>query len=406
MLKLCQQVTNSTPTSYLSSNEAAKSEAANELHKYISYTEQKGKETQLKEKKIEVISTATQHTNDTKPVLIPSRFQHLIDIPYMDQHQIYQNQCHENVKAKNGDAFLRYKLAEAFLLSAEVRYFLKKSSIDPIKAEMHAKNELGFVSNAKRESKAAKNINYFDALSHYADCLIMEYEGVDCKDIERVEQYVYLLKLSHTLNPELEEIRTKLEETISFLKNRWLKLKEEAVIEPSTYDLWLNKLNQLLSDDPLKALFKKNPDLFNLATKAKYATFFKKYPYFKTLDTFLENFPNEGLIKVEGTINKDSVRQGIAKAGLFARSLALVSPTDILTPATANAIKDSMLADPRLMIYFGNKDDVKTLHMSFRGDKKLVAGKGDLIQHTLDMEGYNYPIYRIFIAPKNLYVKA
>lgn len=83
--------------------------------------------------------------------------------------------------------------------------------------------------------------------------MIIEFEGVNCREIEQVEKYLKLLKL--TLNLEPKEKRKKLQKTwdkaISFLTERWIQLKKEHSIDESTYQEWMKKLNAVIKKEEI-----------------------------------------------------------------------------------------------------------------------------------------------------------
>ncbi len=250
----------------------------------------------LKEKQIEdILKNPLSELRISKDSsYLPNRYCHMGTSrkSYVDTVIKLQDASQENILREKRNVYYRYQSAHYRLLSAEIHRACVNNPSKPLAArEKSQKNEEGYIKLAREESLEAKNIDPLHPLSYYIDCLILEYKGVDCTDMAQVEEYVRLLRRCVALDPQAADIQENLDEVKEFLQNRWSALETEGTIDAATRNTWQQKLNSILTSDPLKDLFRSKPELFNLARLTTHKAFFDQHPELKSKQAFVARYP-------------------------------------------------------------------------------------------------------------------
>lgn len=264
-------------------------EVNNHLHQHILSAQSQGPST-LAVKQAEAVKPTLQNTTHENPNIF-TRFQHKITQQYGRVIVTEQVKYAQEVKQNSCDVLLRYQLAYRCLLLMEILAYEIKTSTNPDRISACKAKFDSLSGRVNFESQSAKTIDSLHSLSYYIDCLILEYKGVDCRDMVQVEEYVRLLRICLALDPNSVEIKKNLEETIKFLEGRWQALKKEGVIDSATHTTWQQTLGSILKSDPLKHLFRNNPELFNLARLTTHTEFFKQHPELKSKQAFATKYP-------------------------------------------------------------------------------------------------------------------
>jgi hypothetical protein len=372
--------------------------------------------------KVEVLDKpiASVYRNNKNLDFFPSRFNHDMNDSYALGIKTKQAYYLQLIKQDTKNCNLRLQLAENSLLFAEIFDALleeeeKAEKVNEQEVKLLIDKLNDFLNLAKKENLQVQLLNPFHPRHYYIESLIMEFEGVNCRNLEQVEKYIMLLKIALALDPTpptSTEAQQTFEEAITFFRSRWAELLQEETIDNATYLEWTAKLNEWLSNDTLKIFFANNPRLFKLATQAQHAEFFNKHPELKSVEAFVKKYPDLGAINLPGgLLTKESVREALAQAedDPLAIKLGLISPIAILTPIVADEIRKAMLnyssKQKMLKIYVGNEDDVNTIANSFRGDQSLLKNKGSLTDEVVTMHIYPFPVHSVYITPDNPYLR-
>jgi hypothetical protein len=366
------------------------------------------------DKKVDVVKKypLTLNNGNNHSDLIPTRYNlSRVTNTYLSTIKTDQTKLVSEISQDRNNITLRFKLAQNSLFMAEICRILSITATLDSKKEEHARNAEEYLKRAREENQCAKILNAFYAPAYYIEAMVKEYEGIDCKNLPEVKKYIQLLKIVLALDPELTEAQETLQKTVEFLKARWDRLAKEEKIDSTTYQNWLEQLNQWLSQDALAALFTNHPELFQLAKQARYSAFFNQHPEFKSIDTFFNKHPEAGIIKIH-ELSKEGVHAALAQAESdpLALRLPMISKTDILTPAVANEIKDGMLKyfekGKILKVYVGNDDDVYTIVNSFKNDTSLARGHGSIEDQLVELKNYSFPVHIISINPNKPFIRA
>ena len=388
---------------------------AEPLHHYLSSSEQKEKSSILLDKKVEILKQFQQVSQLTADHL-PSRFIQtmVLNKEYISQIKaMAQNFLAKTAENPNNFTW-RCEAIYHLLLSGEIFLKLAKTEGLPAhKIEEFTSAPKTYLERAKNELRQAQKLDTLNA--RYYDCksMIMEFERIDCKNIEQVEEYLQLLKLALVLNPESADYKQRLDKAISFLKSRWLELKQEGTIPEAKYQEWSVKLEGWQNRDALKELFYRNPDLFKLSSMAKHAEFFKQHPELTNARAFLTEYPELGSsIHIANLSSIQCVRDTLAKEenNPFATKLILVPKDEdltVLTPVIANEIKKAMInyaAKNKLLKIYVRSNDFNTLRKCFEDDKTLLQKEGEVLQAAKVTKGALI-VYAAFVLPESSFLK-
>lgn len=247
------------------------------------------------ENRLETISVQERMLNEQKPNELPRRYNRGNAGPYGSMVNANRVKFFELLKKDVNNLNIRYHLGLYQLLTAGI-YKQSISTIeslaDAVKLEGIKRADL-CLNKAEQESQQLKILNPLHPLSHYIDCLILEYQGVDCTNIEQVEKYIRLLKLSAALDFDNQhpEIKENLDEAITYVRQRWSILHQEGSISDKVYQKWKRQLERTLAGDSLKSLFINNLRLFDLSRLTTHAAFFARYPEFKNKQACVAKYP-------------------------------------------------------------------------------------------------------------------
>lgn len=369
-----------------------------------------GKETILNKIDVLAVSINDVIESTSEEDFIPSRFNHMMEDEYKKKLQNDYLFITEKLKSDPRNGSLRVKVAQTALLISEMyAYYLAqiqaKEEINQENEELCFNKQNTFLTQAKRESQRAKDLNSLDPLAYYTESLIMEFQGVNCREIDKVEEYLKLLKLALALDPTKEDIEETWNEAISFLEQRWSELKNNEEISPETYSSWIEKLNVIISSNPLKDFFQNNPELFKLSKDGKHSAFFERNPELKSVEAFLSVYFQAGIIPLT-TMSVEAIRSAVSKGenNPLATKLFFVHPKGnrVITTEEANEIKDSMVKyatkNKVLRVYLGNQEDMALIVKSFRLDKSLPRKFDTLTTETVELERFSIPIYALSIS--------
>lgn len=363
------------------------------------------------ENKINIVTTSIDdsESSSSDEDFLPSRFTHNISKQYVISLKTNYKVTTEKLKADSENGFLRLKMAQVALLLSEVfcHYLAEVQEaeiIDEEKEILYSDKQNDFLEQAKEECKDAKDINPLDPNVYYTESMIMEFEGVNCQEIEHVEKYLQLLKLALALDPTKADIQKTLDKAVLFLQKRWAELKSDNTISSEVYSNWLQKLNLITSGNPLKDLFQSNPELFKLSTDITHAAFFKRNPELKSIQAFLSVYPQAGIIPVTA-ISSEAIHSAVAREenNPLATKLFFVHPagSNVIRPDVADAIKDSIVKyankNKQLKVYLGNKDDLALVRSSFKLDSNLPKKFDTLTTEIREIERFKIPIYTLSI---------
>lgn len=344
---------------------------------------------------------------------LPSRFKHEMTTLYMNWVKTQQVTISQQLSKDPNNFTLRLKLAENALLLAEmVRSFLETPNLKTNVKESCISKRDAFIEMAKLEIQDAKLLNIFNPLNYYTQSMIMEFEGVDCQDITKVEEYIRLLTQALALDPASVEINETLDRAVAYLRQKWTTLKDASSIDETKYGEWTRKLDGWLSDNALKKMFQTNPALFKLASLVKYQGFFQQHPELKSKEAFLAAYPELAVIQVPTVLSAGNIREALAQAenDPFATKLFILCEKGFINPSIAHEIKEGMLnyfSKGKALRVYVSEPDTTAITNSFKLElgKTLVEGKGQLASDILRMKGISFFIYAMHISPEFPFIK-
>ncbi|CUI18093.1 conserved hypothetical protein (plasmid) [Candidatus Protochlamydia naegleriophila] len=216
-----------------------------------------------------------------------------------------------------------------------------------------------------------QQVAYFSCFTQMATYLLKVLDGVSCLDMNVVRDTLLNLRRADILSSNGSK---ELTEVVTFFETRWKELKEEGKLDKETYKLLNEQLKQILTEDPFRDEFIKNPELFKKVKDAPEALL-KKYPHLASASDFLSRYPTAGWIELPNqTFNTENLKLCINKARTspLARTLVLESADAIITPSHAYLIKNLIVEKQDLTVLLGNEDDLITLTTAFHEDKTIA----------------------------------
>ncbi len=248
---------------------------------------------------------------------------------------------------------------------------------------------------------------YFHSGSHFAKYLLDGYHGITCLDMNVIRDNLLSLRRAIALTPDNQKLSIELDQAAEFFAMRWKELKEEGQIDEEMYNLLNQNLKQVLTEDPFKDEFMKNPELFKKVKDAP-EILLKKYPHLASVNDFLARYPDAGTIRLrDGTYNLQNLKLTLsdAEASPLTQSINLLVEEPVITSTAAKLIKDFMLKNPKVQVYLSDEADGSELAKAFLEDKTLVNGKGALMFAKGVVTGRSEPVYCYKIDPQDPFIR-
>ncbi|MBA2368245.1 MAG: hypothetical protein H0V82_04370 [Candidatus Protochlamydia sp.] len=258
--------------------------------------------------------------------------------------------------------------------------------------------EASWVAYASNCNNFLKQENYFSPLGHYFDYLITRFKGIDCKDIFTVRKALLQLKRSLELDPSSEVIKKEFKNLQNEINSTWATLRKKNEINETTFEDLEDQLEKILREDAFKDEFQENPALFKFIKEAP-ETFKDKHPYLLTINDFIYRYPKAANIEYEGSYSTEKLQKILhdAKHNPIIKGIYLLWKEPQINLTDSMLIKEFLIKNPQMHIYFGNSADGNMLLNAFESEENLSEKKKSLAFKEGKISNFDGKIYSYYI---------